>query len=114
MNKFFLSLIIALALSACAYPKREKANLAIDDSVEPAPARETDKTDATYTSTDEPVPKGDIELGLDGSSGPLVVEGALSDKEQEEALAEEEEEEEAATDKSKKKDKKVETDDDDE
>jgi len=77
--------IVALMLSACSTTQRPKANLAIDAEPSTAPAEaEADKTEI---SDEGRPPAGEIELGLEGSSGSIQVEGAMSSAEEDEALA---------------------------
>ena len=100
LRTLLLTISISFALAACATGKRERPNLAIDSDVAPPPAARTTTT-SSEAPTDEPAPKGEINLGLTGGGGQLVVEGALTEEEQEaleaEAEAENADEEEAAT-----------------
>lgn len=76
--------IVALTLCACT-TQRPKPNLAIE--AEPSTPPPAEQTDTTQVSSDERPPAGEIELGLEGSSGSIQVEGAMSAAEEEEALA---------------------------
>lgn len=97
-HPFILTLGITISLAACATgPKRERPNLAIDSEATPPPAARVASTPTSEPATDEGAPKGEINLGLNGSGGELVVEGALTEEEQAalEASSEEETDDES-------------------
>lgn len=111
-----LILVVALSLCACTTQKRTKANLAIDSDPSDTPASVNE--DTTAAGEDSP-PEGEIDLGIEGSSGPVKVEGAMSAEDEDAALASSEPakkdgKKDAKKDGDKKDDKKKPADDEEE
>jgi len=109
-----LILILALTVCACATgPKREKARLAIDGDASPPPAEKPENASHASTASNA-IPSGVINLGIEGDgSSALVVEGAMSESDEDEALkppeeeeAEEDKEKEEPKEEAKKEEKK--------
>lgn len=112
--KTILVLLLTLTLSACATgPKRERAKLGVDGESTPPPAEKPENASQSTSSSEDAVPSGEINLGMEGDGGgSLVVEGAMSEAEEDEALSTDEPEEEESEGE-KKDDKKEEAKKDD-